>query len=129
MDGPSVCENYSLLLQRAWLAGAERLALRVLVSSGEPLPEQLFRQLQSALPVHMYILNIYGCTEVSADATSCCLQDPTGEAPSTSKGSVKTPHTIFETHAVCVSVSIAYIGMGCLQCNVADHISCTHTTV
>ena len=55
----------------------------MLVSSGEPLPEQLFRQLQEVLPAPLYILNIYGCTETSADATCCCLQLPPGETPHT----------------------------------------------
>ena len=41
----------------------------MLVSSGEPLQEQLLRRLQAALPAQAPILNIYGCTEVSADAT------------------------------------------------------------
>ena len=63
----------------------------MLVSSGEPLSEQLLRQLQAALPARMHILNIYGCTEVSADATCCCLQAPLGEAPATSHGSVVIP--------------------------------------
>ena len=48
---------------------AAKLALRVVVSSGEPLQEQLLIQLQDALPAHATILNVYGCTEVSADAT------------------------------------------------------------
>ena len=48
---------------------AAALWLRVVISSGEPLQEQLLMQLQDALPPHCTILNVYGCTEVSADAT------------------------------------------------------------
>ena len=55
----------------------------MLVSSGEPLSERLLRQLQEVLPAHACILNIYGCTEVSADATCCCLQAQLREAPAT----------------------------------------------
>ena len=60
---------------------AEKLALRMLVSSGEPLPEQLLRQLQDALPGQTSVLNIYGCTEVSADATCYCATPLPREAP------------------------------------------------
>lgn len=52
---------------------ADKLGIRVLVSSGEPLQEQLLWQLQDALPVKATILNIYGSTEVSADATCFCV--------------------------------------------------------
>ena len=52
---------------------ADKLAMRVLVSSGEPLQEQLLWQLQDALPVKAAVLNIYGSTEVSADATCFCV--------------------------------------------------------
>ena len=48
---------------------AAKLWLRVVLSSGEPLQEPLLIQLQDALPAHATILNVYGCTEVSADAT------------------------------------------------------------
>ena len=53
----------------------------MLISSGEPLSKPLLRQLQEVLPARLCILNIYGCAEVSADATCCCLQAPLGEAP------------------------------------------------
>ena len=66
----------------------------MLVSSGEPLPEQLFRQLQEVLPADLYVLNIYGCTEVSADATCCCLQEPLGETLHTDNGSVVSVHMV-----------------------------------
>ena len=80
------CRRYHILL--VWLklspqkghelAHAEKLALRVLVSSGEPLSEQLLWQLQDTLPEQVCILNIYGCTEVSADATCCCFPGSLG---------------------------------------------------
>ena len=44
-------------------------ALRVLVSSGEPLPLSLLRQLDALLPEPATILNLYGSTECAADVT------------------------------------------------------------
>ena len=54
--------------------------LRVVVSSGEPLPAALWAQLQAALPRGARVLNLYGSTEVAGDAT---FFDPTerGWAP------------------------------------------------
>ncbi|EIE25078.1 acetyl-CoA synthetase-like protein [Coccomyxa subellipsoidea C-169] len=46
-------------------------SLRLLVSSGEPLPAQLLRRLQAFLPPHAVILNLYGSTETAADCTCC----------------------------------------------------------
>ncbi len=51
-------------------AARQRLALRLVVSSGEPLTWQLARQLQGALPLGCTLLNIYGSTEVAADCTA-----------------------------------------------------------
>ncbi|KAK9862387.1 hypothetical protein WJX84_006241 [Apatococcus fuscideae] len=50
---------------------ASQLSLRLLVSSGEPLPEDLCRGLQDALGPGVTILNLYGSAEVAADCT--CL--------------------------------------------------------
>lgn len=46
-------------------------SLRLLVSSGEPLPVQLLRRLQASLPPHAVVLNLYGSTETAADCTCC----------------------------------------------------------
>ena len=43
----------------------------MLVSSGEPLTVELLDAVHAALPPTTVVLNIYGCTEVAADATSC----------------------------------------------------------
>jgi len=53
----------------------------MLVSSGEALPERLLRQVQDALPAQTSVLNIYGCTEVSADATCFCATPLLRKAP------------------------------------------------
>ncbi len=42
----------------------------MLVSSGEPFTEELLDGLRAAAPSATVILNVYGCTEVAADATS-----------------------------------------------------------
>jgi len=47
------------------------LALRVVASSGEALPRRLLARLRAALPPCARVLNLYGSTEVAADAT--CL--------------------------------------------------------
>ena len=46
-----------------------RLHLKILISSGEPLPMALVQDLQSCLPVTCRLLNLYGSTEVAADCT------------------------------------------------------------
>jgi hypothetical protein len=51
-------------------AARQQLALRLVVSSGEPLSWRLARQLQDALPLGCTLLNIYGSTEVAADCTA-----------------------------------------------------------
>lgn len=99
----------------------------MLVSSGEPLSEQLLRQLQAALPAQVHILNIYGCAEVSADATCCCLQAPLGKAPPTSHGSSMVIH--LHTSAVvrdlqsCRSMS-AVRDHHCHALALTIHVSC-----
>ncbi len=52
-----------------WIVARAGLKLRLLVSSGEPLPMELANRLHAALPSATHIVNIYGCTEVAADAT------------------------------------------------------------
>lgn len=49
--------------------------LRLLVSSGEPLPLRLLRGLQASLPQHATVLNLYGSTETAADCTCCNATD------------------------------------------------------
>ena len=44
-------------------------SVRLAVSSGEPLPLALLRRMQGALPAGCTMLNLYGSTEVAADAT------------------------------------------------------------
>ena len=46
-----------------------RLHLKILISSGEPLPIALAQGLQSCLPDTCRLLNLYGSTEVAADCT------------------------------------------------------------
>ena len=62
---------------------AAGLKLKVLVSSGEPLTVELVQSLRIVLPPATVILNIYGCTEVAADAASC---EASREAQSRLKG-------------------------------------------
>ncbi|GLI64440.1 hypothetical protein VaNZ11_007710 [Volvox africanus] len=51
-------------------AGRHRLSrLRLLVSSGEPLAVDLAAELSKGLPDGARLLNLYGCTEVTADCT------------------------------------------------------------
>jgi len=45
------------------------LSLREVVSSGEPLPGELAGRLRALLPAGCRLLNLYGSTEVAADAT------------------------------------------------------------
>jgi non-ribosomal peptide synthetase component F len=67
-----------LLLPRLAAARA-KLALRLVVSSGEPLTWRLARQLQEeALPPGCTLLNIYGSTEVAADCTAFEVPPPRG---------------------------------------------------
>jgi len=51
-----------------------KLALRVLISSGEPLTVALAQALRQCLPDSGSLLNLYGCTELAADCT--CLDIP-----------------------------------------------------
>jgi len=51
-----------------------KLALRVLISSGEPLTVALAQALRQCLPDSCSLLNLYGCTELAADCT--CLDIP-----------------------------------------------------
>jgi len=51
-----------------------KLALRVLISSGEPLTVALAQALRQCLPDSCSLLNLYGCTELAADCT--CLDVP-----------------------------------------------------
>lgn len=53
---PSVLQ----LLAPCLAAAAQQLALRQLVSSGEPLPVVLAQQLATALPTSCALLNLYG---------------------------------------------------------------------
>ncbi len=46
-----------------------KLALRVLISSGEPLTVALAQALRQCLPDSGSLLNLYGCTELAADCT------------------------------------------------------------
>ncbi|BDA41299.1 probable enterobactin synthase component F at N-terminal half [Coccomyxa sp. Obi] len=60
------------LLQHVELSGQQMPpTLRLLVSSGEPLPVRLLRRLQTSLPPHAVVLNLYGSTETAADCTCC----------------------------------------------------------
>ncbi|CAL8461978.1 g1509 [Coccomyxa elongata] len=60
------------LLQHLELSGQQMPpTLRLLVSSGEPLPVGLLRRLQASLPPHAVVLNLYGSTETAADCTCC----------------------------------------------------------
>ncbi len=67
----------SLLAHVADAAG--RLAtLRICVTSGEELPIDLFDRFRAALP-HVRLLNLYGSSEVAADATCFdAFRDPVG---------------------------------------------------
>jgi amino acid adenylation domain-containing protein len=70
----------SLLAVLFDLAG-ERLAgsrLRHVTSSGEPLGAEVVRRVRAALP-GCRILNLYGSTEVAADATAFALDGPPAE--------------------------------------------------
>ena len=65
----------------------------MLVSSGEPLTVGLLHRLCAVLPPATRIINIYGCTEVAADATwyeaqaTPKLQSKALKRPSTSDNS------------------------------------------
>ncbi|DBA85609.1 TPA: hypothetical protein ACH3X1_005188 [Trebouxia sp. C0004] len=52
----------------------DKLALRVLISSGEPLTLALAQVLRLCLPASCTLLNLYGCTELAADCT--CFDVP-----------------------------------------------------
>lgn len=60
--------------------GQDSLRLRVVVSSGEPLPRSLAEDLAAALPQGCVLLNLYGSTEVSADATCYVCSPPCNPA-------------------------------------------------
>ncbi len=62
-----------------------KLALSVLISSGEPLTVALAQALRQCLPDSCSLLNMYGCTELAADCT--CLDIP----PVLSKSSSQLP--------------------------------------
>lgn len=71
--------------------------LRLLVSSGEPLPVRLLRRLQASLPPHAVVLNLYGSTETAADCTCCdataWLQgNASGVTPPATTSSTCSPH-------------------------------------
>ena len=51
-----------------------KLALKVLISSGEPLTVALAQALRQCLPDSCSLLNLYGCTELAADCT--CFDIP-----------------------------------------------------
>lgn len=55
-----------------------QLALRVLISSGEPLPNALAGRLRLCLPASCCLLNLYGSTELAADCT--CFRVPTPQS-------------------------------------------------
>ncbi|CAK9066552.1 unnamed protein product [Durusdinium trenchii] len=67
-------------LLKAWLLEAENLSfdpwrsLRMVSCSGEVFPRHLLKQLEQVLPSSCRVLNIYGSTEVSGDAT--CAELP-----------------------------------------------------
>eukprot|EP00884_Botryococcus_braunii_P022368 jgi/Botrbrau1/8815/Bobra.0335s0005.1 len=71
-------------------AGYPRLPLKMLISSGEPLRESLLRDLVAELPQESRLLNIYGSTEVGADATwmdaTAWLRSPRGLHEGTARG-------------------------------------------
>ena len=46
-----------------------KLHLQLVISSGETLTNRLAQQLKQSLPEACKLLNVYGCTEVAADAT------------------------------------------------------------
>ncbi|MEO8844844.1 MAG: AMP-binding protein [Kofleriaceae bacterium] len=58
----------ALVLDACPELGAHAPALRLLATSGEPLPEALARRCRAAAP-HTRLVNIYGSTEVAGDAT------------------------------------------------------------
>ena len=62
-------------------AASELAASRLLqvTSSGEPLSGQLARQLRAVLPAGCRLVNLYGSTEVAADATCYQLEHDPGE--------------------------------------------------
>ncbi|KAK9825637.1 hypothetical protein WJX81_002282 [Elliptochloris bilobata] len=57
----------SALVQHLEQGASPDLALRVVVSSGEPLPTRLLRRLRAVLPREARILNLYGSTEIAGD--------------------------------------------------------------
>ncbi len=63
-------------------------ALRVLISSGEPLSVALAQGLRQCLPDSCSLLNLYGCTELAADCTcldiSAVLSNSSSQLPSLS---------------------------------------------
>ena len=71
----------SLLAVLVEEAGSELAASRLVqvTSSGEPLSGQLARQLRGVLPAGCRIVNLYGSTEVAADATCYELEHDPGE--------------------------------------------------
>lgn len=60
---------------RAMIDRKQGLSLRQVVSSGEPLRWRLLADLRTALPHNCRILNLYGSTEVAADATALDCTD------------------------------------------------------
>ena len=65
----AVPSYWTLLLRVIEEERPKQLALRQVVSSGEQLSIELLVKMQRLLPIGCLILNIYGTTEVSADAT------------------------------------------------------------
>ena len=64
------------------------LALRLVVSSGEPLPPRLLRRLRTVLPPGATVLNLYGSTEVAGDCTCCAASSwrTAGSRPELERG-------------------------------------------
>jgi non-ribosomal peptide synthetase component F len=68
---PSMWGPMLRCIEEGAVAAASLSALRLVASSGEPLPPALLRRLRAALPGRT-VLNVYGCTEAAADAA--CLE-------------------------------------------------------
>ena len=66
----------SVMLSEEFCAGGADLALRYVISSGEVLPQSVASRFKAAFP-EVVLLNVYGSTEVGADATcgEYCLGD------------------------------------------------------
>ncbi|GAB4818312.1 hypothetical protein N2152v2_005358 [Parachlorella kessleri] len=98
------------------------LALRLVVSSGEPLTPSLLARMQALLPQGTTILNLYGSTEAAADCTAfdCTSWQPgsPGRAweaaarPAGAAGSTAGPHPAMASAGVPVGTHIDGMWVG-----------------